>query len=183
MYICHTIYIQDPNHDLCKIEYSVYKKIRQLLYVIAQSVPFKPNFTKIGQTIDIHRNQVADFLYYLEKAGIVAQLRGTTEGIRQLGKVEKTYLDNTNLAYALSDSKPEKGNVRETFFLSQMKVNNTVFASEKSDFEIDKYTFEIGGQKKQQKQIQGIDNAYIVKDDIEYGHRNVLPLWHFGFNY
>lgn len=73
--------------------------------------------------------------------------------------------------------------MRETFFLSQMKVNNTVFASEKSDFEIDKYTFEIGGQKKQQKQIQGIDNAYIVKDDIEYGHRNVLPLWHFGFNY
>lgn len=159
------------------------KKIRQLLYVIAQSVPFKPNFTKIGQTIDIHRNLVADFLFYLEKAGIIAQLRGTTEGIRQLGKVEKTYLDNTNLSYALSDSKPEIGNVRETFFLSQMKVNNQVFASGKSDFEIDKYTFEIGGQNKHQKQIQGIDNAYIVKDDIEYGYKNVIPLWHFGFNY
>ena len=133
--------------------------------------------------IDLHRNQVADFLFYLEKAGVVAQLRGTTEGIRQLGKVEKTDLDNTNLAYALSDITPEIGNVRETFFLSQMKVNNDVFSSDKADFTIDKYTFEVGGQNKQQKQIQGISDAYVVKDDIEYGHRNIIPLWHFGFNY
>lgn len=166
-----------------KLNMASTKKIRQLLYVIAQSVPFKPNFSKIGQIIDLHRNQVADFLFYLEKAGIVAQLRSTTEGIRLLGKVEKTYLDNTNLAYALSDSKPEIGNIRETFFLSQMKINNDVFSSDKADFTIGKYTFEVGGQNKQQKQVQGISDAYVVKDDIEYGHRNIIPLWHFGFNY
>lgn len=159
------------------------KKMRQLLYLIAQSVPFKPNFTKIGQMIDVHRNMVTDFMYYLEKAGIVAQLKASTGGIRQLGKVEKTYLDNTNLAYALADNKPEIGNIRETFFFSQMKVNNTVSSSEKSDFEIGKYTFEIGGANKQQKQIKDIENAYIVKDEIEYGYKNVIPLWHFGFNY
>ena len=159
------------------------KKMRQLLYVIAQSVPFKPNFTKIGQMTDLHRNQVADFLFYLEKAGIIAQLRGTTAGIRQLGKVEKTYLDNTNLAYSLSENTPDIGNVRETFFLSQMKVNNEVLSSDKADFQICKYTFEIGGANKQQKQIHGLGNAYVVKDDIEYGYGNVIPLWHFGFNY
>ena len=159
------------------------KKMRQLLYVIAQSVPFKPNFTKIGQMTDLHRNQVADFLFYLEKAGIIAQLRGTTAGIRQLGKVEKTYLDNTNLAYSLSENTPDIGNVRETFFLSQMKVNNEVLSSDKADFQIGKYTFEIGGANKQQKQIHGLGNAYVVKDDIEYGYGNVIPLWHFGFNY
>lgn len=159
------------------------KKMRQLLYIIAQSVPFKPNFTKIGQMIDLHRNQVTDFIFYLEKAGIISQLRNTTEGIRQLGKVEKIYLDNTNLAYALSNSKPDIGNLRETFFMSQMKVNYEVLASEKSDFQIEQYTFEIGGKNKQQKQIQGITDAYIVKDDIEYGYQNVIPLWHFGFNY
>lgn len=64
-----------------------------------------------------------------------------------------------------------------------MKVNNVVFSSDQSNFLIDKYTFEIGGPGKQQKQIQGIDNAFIVKDDIEYGHHNIIPLWHFGFNY
>lgn len=159
------------------------KKIRQLLYVISKSIPFKPNFTKIGQMIDLHRNQVADFMFYLEKAGIIAQSREKTEGVRQLGKVEKTYMDNTNLAYALSDNIPEIGNIRETFFLSQMKINNTVFSSDKADFQIDGITFEIGGPNKGQKQIQGMENAYIVKDEIEYGYRNIIPLWHFGFNY
>lgn len=159
------------------------KKIRQLLYVIAQSVPFKPNFTKIGQIIDIHRNQVTDFLYYLEKAGIISQLRNNTGGIRLLGKIEKIYLDNTNLIYALAENKPNIGNIRETFFLSQMKVRNQVVSSDKSDFEIDGYTFEVGGSGKQQKQIQGIEKAFIVKDDIEYGYKNTIPLWTLGFNY
>ena len=151
--------------------------------MISKSVPFKPNFTKIGQMIDLHRNQVADFMFYLEKAGIIAQSRKKTEGIRQLGKVEKTYMDNTNLAYALSDNIPEVGNIRETFFLSQMKINNTVFSSDKADFQIDGITFGIGGPNKGQKQIQGMENTYIVKDEIEYGYRNIIPLWHFGFNY
>ena len=159
------------------------KKIRQLLYIISQIVPFKPNFTKIGQMIDVHRNQVTDFLYYLERAGIIAQLRGETGGIRLLGKVEKVYLDNTNLIYALAENKSDIGNIRETFFLSQMKVYNDVFSSEKSDFRIENFTFEVGGQGKQQKQIEGIENAYIVKDNIEYGYKNIIPLWHFGFNY
>ena len=159
------------------------KKIRQLLYVISQSVPFKPNFTKIGQLIGVHRNLITDFLYYLERAGIIAQLRNGTGGIRLLGKIEKIYLDNTNLVYALAENKPDTGNIRETFFLSQMKVHHKVISSEKSDFEIDNYTFEIGGAGKQQKQIHGIENAYVVKDDIEYGYNNTIPLWHFGFNY
>lgn len=159
------------------------KKIRQLLYIISQSVPFKPNFTKLGQLIDIHRNQVNDLMFYLERAGIIAQLRNKTSGIRLLGKVEKTYLDNTNLVYALAENKPEAGNVRETFFLSQMRVHNQVFASDKSDFEIGDYTFEVRGKSKGQKQIEGIDNAFIVKDDIEFGYKNIIPLWHFGLNY
>ncbi len=159
------------------------KKIRQLLYIISQSVPFKPNFTKLGQLIDIHRNQVNDLMFYLERAGIIAQLRNKTSGIRLLGKVEKTYLDNTNLVYALAENKPEAGNVRETFFLSQMRVHNQVFASDKSDFEIGDYTFEVGGKSKGQKQIEGIDNAFVVKDDIEFGYKNIIPLWHFGLNY
>ena len=64
-----------------------------------------------------------------------------------------------------------------------MKVHHKVISSEKSDFEIDNYTFEIGGAGKQQKQIHGIENAYVVKDDIEYGYNNTIPLWYFGFNY
>ena len=52
-----------------------------------------------------------------------------------------------------------------------------------ADFKIGKYTFEVGGRNKKQHQISGIDNAFIVKDDIEYGYANVVPLWAFGLLY
>lgn len=45
------------------------------------------------------------------------------------------------------------------------------------------YTFEIGGRKKGQKQIERASDGYIVKDDIETGFANVIPLWHFGLMY
>ena len=70
-----------------------------------------------------------------------------------------------------------------TFFYNQMKVRNDVISSKESDFVIGKNTFEIGGRKKGQKQIDGINGGIVVKDDIEYAHGNVIPLWHFGLNY
>lgn len=162
---------------------STSKKMKQLLYIISQSVPFKPNFTKIAQMIDIHRNQVVDLLWYLEKAGIVAQLRNPTKGIRLLGKVEKVYLDNTNLICALAESAPNVGNLRESLFFNQVNVKNKVYSSDTADFIVGEYTFEVGGKNKDKKQIEHTPNAFVVKDDIEYGYGNVIPLWAFGFNY
>ena len=37
--------------------------------------------------------------------------------------------------------------------------------------------------KKGNAQIAGIENAFVVKDDIEYGFGNTIPLWQFGFLY
>jgi len=159
------------------------KKIKQLLYIISQSVPFKPNLTKIAQMIDVHRNQVAEYLYYLEKAGVIAQLRSNTKGIRLLGKVEKVYLDNPNLITSIAEGIPNAGTIRETFFLNQMGVNHHVFSSDVADFTFGNYTFEVGGKSKSKKQIEGLDKGYVVKDDIEHGYMNTVPLWAFGFNY
>ena len=97
--------------------------------------------------------------------------------------MEKLYLDNTNLIYALSPEHADIGNVRETFFMNQMRVMNDVTSSSISDFEINGKTFEIGGKKKGQKQIENAEEGYIVKDDIESGYANVIPLWAFGLNY
>lgn len=46
-----------------------------------------------------------------------------------------------------------------------------------------KFSFEIGGKGKNQKQIQSVENAYIVADDMLYGFQNEIPLWLFGFLY
>lgn len=159
------------------------RKLKQLLAIVAESVPFKPNMTTIGQTLGVSRNNVADYLLCIEEAGLVAQLREGTGGIRGLGKVNKVYLDNTNLAYALAGGRTEVGNQRETFFLNQMRVTQDVIASPYSDFQIGFRTFEIGGRKKGQKQIANIPESYIVKDDIEFGYANIIPLWAFGLTY
>ena len=105
------------------------------------------------------------------------------DGMKNYGKPEKLYLGNTNLIQALSEGKPEVGNIRETFFLSQMQVNHEVFASKAADFLINGKTFEVGGKSKNKKQIAEVKDAFIVKDNIEYGYENIIPLWHFGMNY
>ncbi len=158
-------------------------KLKKLLYIIAQSVPFKPNYSKLGRDLDTHRNSVSELMVWLDKAGLINTLRDDTHGMSALGKVDKIYLNNPNLSYALSDTTPNIGNIRETTFLSLLKVTHTVTSSSVSDFKVGDYTFEIGGRNKKQKQIQGIGNAYVVKDDIEYGYQNVVPLWAFGLLY
>ena len=55
---------------------------------------------------------------------------------------------------------------------------------QQGDFLVDHtYLFEIGGKGKTGKQIQGTNDAFIVKDDIEYAYMNIIPLWAFGLNY
>lgn len=159
------------------------RKLLRLMAVVSTLAPFKPNFVSLASQIGASRNNVEDYLGYMEKAGMIAQLRTEVKGLRALGKTEKVYLDNTNILYALSGASEDVGNVRETFFLNQMRVNNRVTASKITDFEIGEYTFEVGGKNKGADQLHGADKGYVVKDDIETGHGNVVPLWAFGLNY
>ena len=179
--INQTMEVDIPTHLQANV--SLGKKLKSLLMVVAKSVPFKPVMQRLAEATGISRNDIASHLFYMERAGMITQLRDTTGGIRGLGKVEKLYLDNTNLIYALSPEHADIGNVRETFFMNQMRVMNDVTSSSISDFEIDGKTFEIGGRKKGQKQIENAEEGYIVKDDIESGYANVIPLWTFGLNY
>ena len=159
------------------------RKLKQLLAIIAKSVPFKPNMTSIATALSASRNNITDYCLFIEEAGMIAQLRDATGGIRGLGKVDKIYLDNTNLIYSLANDNLNTGNARETFFLNQLRVKYDVIVSPVADFMIGDYTFEVGGKNKGLKQIQGIDKAFIVKDDIELGYLNTIPLWQFGLTY
>ncbi len=162
---------------------STSRKLKRLLSIISESVPFKPNLSKIAELISVSRNSLDDYFIYMEKAGLISQLRTETKGIRGLGKVDKVFLDNTNLIFSLAGDKSNIGNVRETFFLNQMRVKNEVISSKNADFIINEHTFEVGGKNKQQKQIEQDGKSYIVKDDIEFGYLNIIPLWAFGLNY
>ena len=162
---------------------STARKLIQLLGVISGIAPMKPNADSLSQEVGVSKNNISDYLVYLEKAGMIGLLRDDTGGLRGLGKVEKVYLDNPSLMTVLSLGKPDTGSLRETFFYNQVRVQNHVAASRVSDFAVGEYVFEIGGRKKGKQQIEDVPNGFIVKDDIEYGHHHVVPLWAFGLNY
>lgn len=159
------------------------RKLRRLMGIVAQSVPFKPDYSSIANAIGVSRNVLPDYFLYMERAGMIGQLRDETGGLRSLGKVEKTYLDNTNMMYVLGADSTNTGNIRETFFFNQTRMVCDVISSKVSDFVIGEHTFEVGGKKKGKKQIENVPNSHIVKDDIEYGHGTKIPLWTFGLLY
>jgi len=160
------------------------KKILQLMYVIAQQVPFKPNLVALAEKTSIHRNSLNNYLHYLEQAKLISLLQPEGKSVASLQKPEKIYLNNTNLLYALAEKQVDKGNLRETFFLSQLNAVHKMAMPKMGDFIVDnKYTFEVGGKDKSKKQIADIKNAWVVKDDLEFPVGNDLPLWMFGCLY
>lgn len=159
-------------------------KMLQLIGLIAQQVPFKPNISAIAAKTKIHRNTLPGYLYFLERAKIISLLMPAGSSVSTLQKPEKIYLSNTTLAYALSFGNVEIGSIRETFFLSQVKPFYEVKMPLKGDFIINNtYSFEIGGKSKSRKQIDGVAEAYVVKDDLEYPVGSTIPLWMFGLLY
>lgn len=179
--INQTMEVDIPTY--AKMNISTARKLKQLLYVISRSVPFKPNFTEIGRAISSDRGTVADHMVYMEKSTLIRQLNFAPDGMDLVQKIDKIYLGNTCFIYALADENPEIGNIRETFFYCAMCVNHKVTSSPTADFIVKGHTFEVGGKSKKQKQIKNIKDAFVVKDDIENAYMNVIPLWTFGFNY
>ena len=167
-----------------RIEYQTVYKLRKLLKVIAESSPFKPNIAKLSNELNTSRDRLLKFLHLLERAKLIRNIRTKSQGIAYLRKPEKILLNNPNLLYAYSDTEPNKGSLRETFFVSQITAKHQVTYPETGDFLIDgRWLFEIGGKSKTQKQIAGQPDAFIAADDIEIGFGNKIPLWLLGFLY
>lgn len=158
-------------------------KMLQLLSILAANVPFKPNISSLATKSKIHRNSIISYLHYMEQAQLIKLLYPSGISVAILQKPEKIYLNNPNLAYVLSTTDPNLGNLRETFFLSQMSVKHQVNYPKNGDFFInEQFTVEVGGKNKSTRQLQGVKNSFIVVDDIEYPVTK-LPLWIFGFLY
>ncbi|MCH6201183.1 hypothetical protein MMU07_16475 [Aquiflexum sp. LQ15W] len=169
---------------LRKLEVSYIPKIKQLLQIISESVPFIPNVSKLCERIGINRNTFIAYLFFLQEAHITKNLYKDIKGITQLQKPDKVYLENTNFQFAFSPKNADLGNLRETFFVNQMGHEHTVEYIDKGYFRINReYSFEVGGKNKAAEQIQGVKNNFIAADDIEYGNDKKIPLWLFGFLY
>lgn len=158
-------------------------KVKKLLGVIAESVPFKPNIASLARKLDLSRDSVYQYIYQLKDARLLNTISSEGKGVSTLQKPDKIFLENSNLAFALKE-KPDIGNVRETFVLNQLlnaglNVNSPV----EGDFITDGLTIEVGGKAKNRKQVKHLDNYMIASDDIETGSGNKAPVWLFGFLY
>jgi predicted AAA+ superfamily ATPase len=173
--------------DLNAVENMPYedsRRIKKLLVAIAQSAPFIPNITKLSERLGMSRVFLLNAIKLLNRADLVMELFKPTKGVGALTKPEKLYLNNPNLVNVLGMQNAEIGTIRETFFANQMKHLYAIHLAEKGDFIVDRtYTFEIGGKGKTSKQIQGVDNSFVVRDDMEVGSLNIIPLYLFGFLY
>jgi uncharacterized protein len=73
------------------INFSHVNKLKQLLYVISESAPFKPNIEKLSERIGISRNTLKDYIYSLGEALLLNLLTDSGKGISRLSKPEKNF--------------------------------------------------------------------------------------------
>lgn len=160
-------------------------KVLQLLSILSENVPFKPNISKLSEKIGISRQTVVQYLHYLEKARLINTLYAAGVSISTLQKPEKIYLENPNLHRAIASTIPNPGSRRESFLLNQLRnAKHQVSLPNHGDFLVNrKYTIKVVGKNKGNEQLKGIEEAYIAADNMEIGVGNKIPLWLFGFLY
>ena len=88
--------VEDDVPKFADMEIASVQKLKKLLYILAQNVPFKPNYAKLERDLGISRNTLPKYMQYLEKAGLIGVLREKVQGIKLLEKIEKIYLNNPN---------------------------------------------------------------------------------------
>ena len=165
------------------VTYETLQKTKKLLMIISEHVPFEPNMSELWRQLSTDNESGLKMLYALDKAQVLALLTAKTKNYKSLTKPDKIFLGNPNLMHVLCP-KVDKGNERETFFISQLRVLHDVRYPKQGDFLIDdKHLFEVGGKGKTFEQIADVPDSYLAVDDTEVGSGCRIPLWLFGFLY
>lgn len=161
--------------------------LKKILWIVATSAPFSVNIDKLSREIGISKEYVYSYIDYLEDAGFLNGIYAQAKGFKLARKPAKLLIENTNILEAINSSlrtESEKGTVRETFFVNQVKANYKLSYNEEGDFLVDeKYIFEIGGKDKDFEQVGSKRNSFVASDGIEIGYKRKIPLYLFGFIY
>lgn len=163
------------------------QKIKALLKVLSQMVPYEVDIAKLSKNIGIQRPTTLKYLHNLEEAALIQRLFTDIDSVSDLQKPDKILLDNSNLLHTISDRAPEIGTVRETFFCNQLTSagHRVEYGGLKTgDFRIDSdIVVEVGGREKGFSQLKDESRGYVAADDIDSATLRKIPLWAFGFLY
>ena len=178
-----TVVIDSDLPAVENVTYETLQKVKKLLMIISEHVPFEPNMSELWRQLSTDNESGLKMLYALDKAQVLALLTAKSKNYKSLTKPDKIFLGNPNLMHILCP-KVDKGNERETFFISQLRVLHDVRYPKQGDFLIDdKHLFEVGGKGKTFEQIADVPDSYLAVDDTEVGSGCRIPLWLFGFLY
>ena len=156
--------------------------LKKVLYMLCCTSPYEIKKAKISGEVGVAWATLSKYLEYMEKGSLLHLVRGS-RGHKTIQIPNKVLLNNPNL-FAVLCAKPDIGALRESFFVSMLQNKHQVHYHHQGDFLLDdKIVVEVGGKSKDGKQIEGVDNAYLALDDIEFGYGNAVPLWLFGFLY
>ncbi len=156
--------------------------LKKVLYMLCCTSPYEINKAKLSGEAGVAWATLSKYLEYMQKGSLLHLVRGSS-GHKTLKTPNKILLNNPNL-FAVFCAKPDIGALRESFFVSMLQPKHQVHYHHQGDFLLDERVIvEVGGKSKDGKQIEGLDNAYLALDDIEFGYGNAIPLWLFGFLY
>ncbi len=176
------ITIESDLSAIFNIDSSKQNVLKRVLSMLCSTSPYEISKSKLSKDTNISWATLSKYLTYM-KQGDLINLIDAPNNHKKLNKASKMLLNNPNLFYVLC-SEPNIGSIRESYFVSQLNHLHNIHYHDMGDFIIDaKYIFEIGGASKGDKQIKDVKNGFVVRDDIETGYDNIIPLWLFGFLY
>jgi hypothetical protein len=168
--------------SLNQIKYDQLVVFKKLIFIIVNAkVPYKVSVDGLSKELGISEPTLYVYFDILNKTGIFNSIKKYSKKLSR--KPDKLLFDNTNILYAYAKEykiATEIGTIRETFFASCFGDDLTLYYSDIGDFKVEKYIFEVGGKGKSFKQLEGIDNGYLVIDTDFTVHKRKIPLWVFG---
>ncbi len=63
------------------IDFNSVVKLKKLLYIISESVPFAPNISNLSSAMGINRDTVIRYLHYLERAKLLSLVQAAGKGV------------------------------------------------------------------------------------------------------
>jgi hypothetical protein len=168
--------------SLNKIKYDQLVVFKKLIFIIVSAkVPYKVSVDGLSKELGISEPTLYVYFDILNKTGIFNSIKKYSKKLSR--KPDKLLFDNTNILYAYAKEykiETEIGTIRETFFTSCFEDDLTLYYSDIGDFKVEEYIFEVGGKGKSFKQIEGVENGYLVIDIDFTTHKRKIPLWVFG---
>jgi len=170
--------------QFCNVEPAYTRKLKAMLLYLCNNLPYEVNIAKLAMYLEINKTTVLNYLSAMQRAELITLLYSDNLSVTKMQKPDKIYIHNTNILNALGGN-PNIGTLRECFVVNQLSQKHTVeYSKQHGDFLIDgEIIFEVGGKDKTFSQIAGIDNSYVLADDMEFPVGKKLPIWLAGMEY